>query len=695
MAEIFRGYVPTKDKKPTMRFGSKTGARLLTLKEARAHEEYAGILNGEYSVVDVDDPVEAEKTLGVVETLGLNVRVVNTTRGKHFIFRNNPKIPLKGSTRQTNALGFTFDIRTGTNQYIVCKVGGKEREVAKDFDESRPISEFHPYFRPIRSDRKFTSLSDGDGRNGKLFAHIATLAHNGFSREEIRDIARLINEHAFDEPLGEEEMAKILRDESFEGLDSLPESEEFPGASGDYRPADFTDLGMAKLFSERCLGRVRHNESIGWLTWDGKAWRQGDHHAKKLYFAFLDRVSEAARAEFAEALGSPDDKDLAARAKAFTGFALSMRSGPKIANVLRLVQTEVHIDAGSLDANPFELNTPGGIVDLRTGRIGPHRPESFCTKTAARSPSEAGGEMFSRLLDTVTGGDQEYARFLRAICGACAIGKVYSEALVIAFGDGQNGKSTLFNAVADMLGDYSGKIPAESLTTKGRNTKVDLAELFGKRMVLASETEEGQRLSTQMLKQIASTDKITGERKYRDPMVFAPTHTAILYTNFLPRLDSLDLGTRRRIIVCPFTAVIGNPEKDYMDRMTAEDGGAIVAWIVEGAKDFCSLGYSLPPCKAADDAKRRYISDNNWAERFVSDCCAKGESESQGSSELYRAYRQWCQDTGEFPKRNSDFNKALEALGFTLWKTAKRNVWKGISLDPSRSVGKSPGGEFL
>ena len=129
------------------------------------------------------------------------------------------------------------------------------------------------------------------------------------------------------------------------------------------------------------------------------------------------------------------------------------------------------------------------------------------------------------------------------------IGKVFNESLIIAQGGGANGKSAMFNVISKIISDYAGKIPAECLTTKARNIKVDLATLLGKRFVLASETGEGQRLSNQMLKQIASTDVITAERKYHDPFTFEPSHNALLYTNFLPALGSLDNGTKRRIIV--------------------------------------------------------------------------------------------------------------------------------------------------
>ena len=144
-------------------------------------------------------------------------------------------------------------------------------------------------------------------------------------------------------------------------------------------------------------------------------------------------------------------------------------------------------------------------------------------------------DMWLSTLNDVTGGDKEFIKFLKFHAGSTLIGHVYEEALLIAYGDGGNGKSTVFNSETHVLGDYAGKIPAESLTTRAKNVKVDLAELCGKRFILASETEEGQRLSSSMIKQIASVDDISAERKYYAPFSFTPTHSTILYKTICQR----------------------------------------------------------------------------------------------------------------------------------------------------------------
>ena len=122
-----------------------------------------------------------------------------------------------------------------------------------------------------------------------------------------------------------------------------------------------------------------------------------------------------------------------------------------------------------------------------------------------------------------------------------AIGKVYQEHMIIAYGGGANGKSTFWNTIFRVLGNYAGKLSAEALTMNcKRNVKPEMAELKGKRLIISSEMEEGMRLNTAVVKQLCSTDEIQAEKKYKDPFSFVPSHTLVLYTNHLPKVGAND-----------------------------------------------------------------------------------------------------------------------------------------------------------
>jgi P4 family phage/plasmid primase-like protien len=702
MVDAFRGYVRTQNKQPCQKFGN--GETLLTLEEAGQYDEYAGILNGEFTVKDIDEMDEGERILRIVKDLDLNCRVYKTKRGIQFMFRSS-EFTTKGVVKAIDALGFTFDVRIGVNMYIVLKNDGKVREILRDFDESREIDKFPKWLSPIRGGVKFTGLGDGSGRNATLFRYIGTLVRNGFTKDEIKFVMPLINDYAFAEPLSDAEIQKVTRDEAIEKFLAFSAERDFAGS---LRPTAFTDIAMAEGFARECGAEVRYTSASGWLVWQENKWEISDLKAQQRYIDFAKKVLEDAKSEvksayaeaaLAETGGDEDTQDRATKtlkaAEGYHKFALKMCEHGKVSGVLKLARSALETGINELDADAFALNTPSGIVNLRTGAMDKHSPDAMCTKITHCSPSLDGMELWNDCLRMVTLGDADYQRFLQCLAGATAIGKVYHEALVIAHGSGANGKSTVFNTIAAVLGDYAGKIPAESLTTRAKNVKVDLAELLGKRFVLASETEEGQRLSVSMLKQIASVDSITAERKYHDPFTFIPTHSTILYTNHLPKVGSGDRGTWRRLVVAPFYAEIKNPKTDYAEQLLEQACGAVAQWIIDGAKMFIDSGYKLPKCAAVDDAVERYKEENDWLGAFLAECCTVGKGEKCAGGVLYKTFREWATETGEYARRNRDFAEALRLAGFNVRKTMNGNMWEGLSLSADRSVARSVEDDFL
>ncbi len=195
--------------------------------------------------------------------------------------------------------------------------------------------------------------------------------------------------------------------------------------------------------------------------------------------------------------------------------------------------------------------------------------------------------------------------YVQTIVGMTVVGKVFSEALIISYGDGANGKSTFWNTLARVLGNYSGMMSADVLTVGcKRNVKPEMAELKGKRLIIATELEEGMRLNTSTVKQLCSTDEIEAEKKYKDPFKYVPTHTMVLYTNHLPKVGASDDGTWRRLIVIPFGAKIQDKSdiKNYTDYLVENASPFIMTWVIEGAKKAIDAGFKLKPPKCVLDA---------------------------------------------------------------------------------------------
>ncbi|WP_279002562.1 phage/plasmid primase, P4 family [Acidaminococcus fermentans] len=480
------------------------------------------------------------------------------------------------------------------------------------------------------------------------------------------------------------------------------------------RPSDYSDIGQAKVLLREYGNELRYTEEADFIRYNGVYWMESRQAAVGAVEEFLDLQLADATDQTERAvrdlvqLGLPQDiVRKGGRAlekiievdqqKAYAGylsaeiyrtFVMKRRDIRYILSALQALKPMILLPIQSLDADEFLLNTPSATYDLRKGMEGSreHRAEDFMTKCTTVDPGEEGREIWAKALGEFFTHDQDLIQYAQEISGLMAIGKVYVEALVIAYGDGRNGKSTYWNSLARVLGTYCGGISADALTAGcKRNIRPEMAELKGKRMVIAAEMEEGVRLSTSVLKQICSTDEVGGEKKYKAPFQFVPSHTIVLYTNHLPRVGASDEGTWRRLIVIPFTAQFtGKSEvKNYTDYLVEKAGPAILKWIIEGAQRVIEKEYHLEPPKCVRDAIEKYRGQNDWLHHFLDDCCELAPGFQEKSGELYGAYRAYCQQMNEYTRSTSDFYAALESAGFARRRTKVGRFVTGLQLKVS------------
>lgn len=469
-------------------------------------------------------------------------------------------------------------------------------------------------------------------------------------------------------------------------------------------PSDFSDLGQATVFCEQYGERVRYSKATGFLVYNGQVWNESDLDAQRLAQELTARQLDEARQRLRtaqDALTTAQEnedteqekiaRDEVAKAKTYHSYVLKRRGSFQIAATLKESQPSLFIPVEKLDCDPFALNTPSGTVDLRTGELRPHRSEDYCTKICGCDPSDENSDLWERFLDEITCGDTDLSEYLQMIAGMCAVGKVFTEKLTIAFGKGGNGKSSMFNLLAKVFGSYSVSIPSDSLIIKrNQNKDYALANLRAKRFALAAELQEGQRLSTDVVKRLCSTDTISAERKYKDPFEFTPSHSLILFTNHLPEIGTNDSGTWDRIAVIPFNARFRNAEtevKDYAGFLFEHSGGAVLKWIIEGAVKFIESGYKLKDPKSVTEAIGRYRTDCDWLEGFISDECEVRGDYSVRSSDLYAKYTDYCIRIGEQRRSQRELRAAMEQSGFSAKHTKTGSVYCGLRLSEWQAAG--------
>lgn len=368
-------------------------------------------------------------------------------------------------------------------------------------------------------------------------------------------------------------------------------------------------------------------------------------------------------------------------AQAYKKYAVKRRDDKYLSSALKVARPMLEIEQRILDVNEFLLNTPSATYDLRTGATQDHNAEDYITKQKECDPCSDNEQLWLDALNTIFVGDQELIDYVQMIVGLAAIGKVYVEALIISYGEGRNGKSTFWNVISRVLGNYSGSISADILTSQiRRNVKPELAEAKGKRLLIAAELEEGMRLNTSNIKQLCSTDEIAAEKKYKDPFKYVPTHTLVLYTNHLPKVGAIDKGTWRRLIVIPFLATIeGNQDiKNYADYLFENAGGAVLKWILEGAKRVIVADYKLPVPRVVNEAIEEYKAANDWLGHFLEECCETDSEYVEKSGEVYSEYRAFCMRIGEYTRSSADFYAAIENAGFARHRNKKGRYIKGL-----------------
>ncbi len=485
------------------------------------------------------------------------------------------------------------------------------------------------------------------------------------------------------------------------------------------KPPDYSDIGQAKVLVREYADELCYTESTDYLRYDGRCWRESKQRAVGAVEEFLDLQLADAEDEIAAAVKELTDiggvefdlsdgtrglsrqfkafddeeklqaleraKDKLASAFLYKAFVMKRRDMNYILSALAAAKPMVQKEVVDLDSDPFLLNTPDATYDLRYGMTGvqAQEPRNYITKITSFNPSEKGMEIWQKALDTFFCGDRELIDYVQMIVGLAAVGKVFLEAIIIAYGEGRNGKSTFWNTVARVLGTYSGQMSADTLTVGiKRNVKPEMAELKGKRLVIAAELEEGMRLNTSMIKQLCSTDEIFAEKKYRDPFKFIPSHTLVLYTNHLPKVGASDAGTWRRLIVIPFNAKIegSSDVKNYTDYLVQNAGEAVMQWIIEGAQKVIAREYSIPVPECVKNAISAYRDNNDWLSIFLEECCEVGQDYKAKSGSIYQEYRDYCMRNGEWARSTTDFYTAMEQAGFERKRRSDANYLLGLRL---------------
>jgi putative DNA primase/helicase len=411
------------------------------------------------------------------------------------------------------------------------------------------------------------------------------------------------------------------------------------------RPPAFSDEALALRFAEVYTHRFRYVGAWGkWMVWDGMQWRSDD-----TLHAF-----DAARHICREAASRANDPRV----------QTSVASAKTVAAVERLARADRRLAATTdqWDADPWLLNTPKGIVDLRTGKMRPARIDDYATKITAVAP---GGECptWQRFLCRVTGDNQELIAFLRRVCGYALTGITREQALFFLYGTGANGKGVFLSTVTGILADYHMSAAIETFTaSQSERHPTDLAGLRGARLVTATETEEGRRWAESKIKVLTGGDKISARFMRQDYFEFVPSFKLAIAGNHRPGLRSVDEAIRRRFHLIPFSVTIPVAERDptLLQRLKAEWTG-ILFWMIQGCLEWQTSGLQVPA--VVKEATASYLEAEDAIGAWIDECCELNPQAWATHAALFGSWSKWAEKAGEPQRSGRSFTQNIESHG--------------------------------
>ena len=585
--QLFRGYVPTKDKQCLEKF--KGRKRLNTLEDVQDLDEYAAILGEETILIDVDDGETSDLLFKIVQDLALKCRVYATTRGKHFYFKNPEGYVEKSWTKQTLALGIETDAKVGrNNSYAIMRFKGVDRPMLQDCPEDE-IQELPKWLTPVKTNMKFLDMEAGDGRNQSLFNYILTLQSEDFTKEEARETIRLINRYVLSDPLSERELETILRDDAFK------------------KPVFFK--GSTFLF-DKFATYLKNNNHIVKINGQLHIYKDGIYvpgHAE-IESQMIKHIPHLKRANRSEVLA----------------------------------YLEIMIDGEAKTTNPNVIAFTNGLYNIKDGSFRDFTPDVVITNKIPWPYNPAAySELLDHTLDRLAGNDPEVRALLEEMVGYCLYRRNELGKAFILIGDKSNGKSTFLHVVKNMLGDSN----IASLDLKELGDRFKTAELFGKLANIGDDIGDEFIANASVFKKLVTGDRVNVERKGQDPFEFNNYAKFLFSANNIPRMKDKTGAVQRRLVIVPFDAKFTPNDPDFRpfikDELCEQDSMEYL--IVLGLKALKSvLGKAqFTTSKRVQGQLDEYEQNNNPIIGFIQEVGLDGIV-NEATNTVYRRYKEYC-----------------------------------------------------
>ena len=604
MNELYRGYVKLKGKASVEKFKGVPSSKLRTLEEAQKCDEYGGVLAKNTMFIDIDDSEQAEILMNIVEEYQLDCKVICTTRGKHFIFKNS-KVT-RCYTHVSLAIGLTADIKTGfKDSYEKLKADGEERFCEWDIEEGGKYQEVPKWLFPVKATADFVDMDAGDGRNQALFNYILTLTANDFTVEETRECIRILNKFVLKQPLSDDELEVILRDDAFQ------------------KPVFF--LGSTFLF-DKFANYMINNHHIVKINGQLHIYKDG------IYCSDLNVIAGVMRSY--------------------------------IPNIKKSQKTEV-IDYMYDMTEEKELSDAryigfnNGVYDVVDDTLNAFSPEYVITnKIPWDYKPDAYSELADSTLNKLACGDAAIRALLEECIGYCFYrANTFNKAFILT-GDKSNGKSTFLKVLTVLLGEHN----VASLDLKNLGDRFSKASLFGKLANIGDDISDEFVPDASLFKKITDGGRIQVEKKGQDPFEFNPYVKLIFSANDIPRIRDKTGAVLRRLVIIPFNARFSESDADYNPNIKSDltQDTSIEYLIMLGCQGLKRLlaTQKFTISQKVEEERQAYNIENNPILAFIEEVGKEGIV-NEPTNEVYIRYQVFCAENNYQPTSNIVFSKSI------------------------------------
>lgn len=606
MYQLFKGYVRTKNKKCVEAFKDRSAEDLRNLRDAKELDEFAGILNDNTVLIDVDDYDMSEILMKIVEDKQLACRVYETTRGKHFLFKNDNTLD-KNWIKRTLACGLKSDGKLGSrNSYSVLKFKGKEREIIYDIYSDEEYQTVPKWLIPVRGKHDFLNMEEGDGRNQELFNYILTLQGAGFTKEEARETIHIINDYVLKTPLEEKELKTVLRDEAFE------------------KPV-FYD---GKVFL--------HDKFAKYLISEYSIIKIGN-----VLHYFKNGVYVPANIE---------------------GLMIQ-----NITNLKQNARKEVlsYLQAYITDNTPISparyIAFKNGCYDVVNDTIEPFNASMVLTNMIDWNYNpDAYSETADTVLNRLACNDNNVRALLEEVIGYTFYRRNELRKAFMLKGKRHNGKSTFIDMLAYLLGEDN----ISSLDLKDLGHEYKAAQIFGKLANLGDDIEDEYIPSAGIFKKVVSGDRMNANVKFEKPIEFNPYCKLIFSGNTIPRLgrgrDSDAIIDR--LVIIPFNASFNADTEGFTpfikyDLRTPEAMEYLIKIGIEGLKRVLKNN-AFTTNQEIEKAIEDYAESLNPIVSFFEEI--GDDFKNEPTKKCYRRYVDFCYENSMKPISHIEFSKQVK-----------------------------------